>query len=80
MLDDDSRLTLRGQEEGALLGDAVRLIDPEHPQKGLIFDGRIAEDFKLASGTWVSVGPLRAKFIAACAPLSACSAMPSTGR
>ena len=36
---------------------------------GFDFDGRIAEDFKLASGTWVSVGPLRARFIAACAPL-----------
>ena len=37
--------------------------------KGFDFDGRIAEDFKLASGTWVSVGPLRARFVAACAPL-----------
>jgi feruloyl-CoA synthase len=36
---------------------------------GFDFDGRIAEDFKLASGTWVSVGPLRARFVAACAPL-----------
>ncbi|MFX7620951.1 hypothetical protein ABTJ52_21475, partial [Acinetobacter baumannii] len=33
------------------------------------FDGRISEDFKLATGTWVSVGPLRARLIAACAPL-----------
>ncbi len=33
------------------------------------FDGRIAEDFKLASGTWVSVGPLRARFVGTCAPL-----------
>ena len=38
------------------------------PEKGLLFDGRIAEDFKLATGTWVSVGPLRAAFIAHCAP------------
>src|SRR5581483_4395124 len=36
---------------------------------GFDFDGRIAEDFKLASGTWVSVGPLRARFVAATAPL-----------
>ena len=51
------------------MGDAVRFIDPEDPQKGLVFDGRIAEDFKLSTGTWVSVGPLRAQFIAAGAPL-----------
>ena len=43
------------------LGDAVRLIDPQDPTKGLEFDGRIGEDFKLANGTWVSVGPLRAE-------------------
>lgn len=50
------------------LGDAARLVDPDDPAKGLMFDGRIAEDFKLASGTWVSVGPLRASLIAALAP------------
>lgn len=44
-------------------GDAVRFIDPEDVNKGLIFDGRLAEDFKLSSGTFVSVGPLRAKII-----------------
>ena len=38
------------------------------PMKGFMFDGRIAEDFKLASGTWVSVGPLRTSLIAALAP------------
>ncbi|WP_204323296.1 hypothetical protein, partial [Streptococcus pneumoniae] len=37
--------------------------------KGFDFDGRISEDFKLATGTWVSVGPLRARLVAACAPL-----------
>ncbi len=52
------------------LGDAVRLIDPEDPTKGLRFDGRIGEDFKLASGTWVSVGPLRADLIAALTPIA----------
>jgi feruloyl-CoA synthase len=46
-------------------GDAVRWIDPEHPQRGLLFDGRTAEDFKLSTGTFVSVGPLRAKIVAA---------------
>lgn len=49
-------------------GDAVKYVDPTDPQKGLLFDGRIAEDFKLATGTFVSVGPLRAKIIAAGAP------------
>lgn len=52
------------------LGDAVRLVDPEDAAKGMIFDGRIAEDFKLASGTWVSVGPLRASLLAALAPFA----------
>jgi feruloyl-CoA synthase len=52
-------------EEGFYrLGDAVAWVDANDPRKGLVFDGRVAEDFKLATGTWVSVGPLRAKFIA----------------
>ena len=56
-------------EEGFYkLGDAVRLIDPNDPTRGLRFDGRIAEDFKLATGTWVSVGPLRAELLSAFAP------------
>lgn len=56
-------------EEGYYkMGDAARFIDPDKPEKGLMFDGRISEDFKLTSGTWVSVGPLRAKFIAHFAP------------
>jgi feruloyl-CoA synthase len=46
-------------------GDALRYIDPKQPQTGFAFDGRIAEDFKLATGTFVSVGPLRARAIAA---------------
>jgi feruloyl-CoA synthase len=47
-------------EEGYYkFGDAVRFVDPTDVNKGFIFDGRFAEDFKLASGTWVSVGPLR---------------------
>ncbi len=56
-------------EEGFFrTGDAVLWIDPGNPHLGLKFDGRIAEDFKLATGTFVSVGPLRAKIIAAGAP------------
>jgi feruloyl-CoA synthase len=49
-------------------GDAVKWIDENDLHKGLKFDGRIAEDFKLSTGTFVSVGPMRAKLIAACAP------------
>ena len=49
-------------------GDAARFLDPDDPQKGLVFDGRIAEDFKLSSGTWVSVGPLRGRIVAAGTP------------
>jgi feruloyl-CoA synthase len=57
-------------EEGFYkFGDALKPADPDNFDAGFDFDGRIAEDFKLASGTWVSVGPLRARFIAACAPL-----------
>ncbi|KRC00532.1 feruloyl-CoA synthase [Hydrogenophaga sp. Root209] len=56
-------------EEGFFkTGDAVKWIDETDIHQGLKFDGRIAEDFKLATGTFVSVGPLRAKIIAAGAP------------
>ena len=50
-------------------GDALRFVDPADPRQGFEFDGRTAEDFKLDSGTWVSVGPLRARINAACSPL-----------
>src|SRR4051794_8980954 len=50
-------------------GHAGRPADPDDFSAGFDFDGRVGEDFKLASGTWVSVGPLRARFVAACAPL-----------
>jgi feruloyl-CoA synthase len=57
-------------EEGFYkFGDAIKPAVAHDFSAGFDFDGRIAEDFKLASGTWVSVGPLRARFIAACAPL-----------
>ncbi|MBU1375172.1 MAG: AMP-binding protein [Alphaproteobacteria bacterium] len=56
-------------EEGFYkLGDACRFLDPEHPELGLVFDGRVTEDFKLDSGTWVSVGTLRPDLVAACTP------------
>ena len=50
-------------------GDAVHFADPNDPDQGLIFDGRLAEDFKLTSGTWVQVGTLRVAAIAACSPV-----------
>jgi feruloyl-CoA synthase len=57
-------------EEGFYrLGDAARFEDPAHPERGLVFDGRVTEDFKLSSGTWVSVGTLRPAVVAACTPL-----------
>ena len=51
------------------LGDAFAFADPGDPAKGLLYRGRVAEDFKLATGTWVHVGPLRAALIAHFAPL-----------
>jgi len=51
-------------EEGFYkLGDALKFEDPNEPRKGLLFDGRLTEDFKLSTGTWVSVGPLRTQII-----------------
>lgn len=47
------------------LGDAVRFVDPDHPEKGLAFDGRTAEEFKLSNGTWVSAGKLRVQAVEA---------------
>ncbi|HEX4001196.1 MAG TPA: feruloyl-CoA synthase [Candidatus Acidoferrales bacterium] len=56
-------------EEGYYrFGDAVRFVDPTDINKGLIYDGRFAEDFKMASGTWVNVGPLRTRIIHHFAP------------
>lgn len=56
-------------EEGFYkLGDAFKFADPDDPTEGLLFDGRTAEDFKLATGTWVNVGPLRAHIIDHFAP------------
>jgi len=56
-------------EEGFYrLGDAFKFADRDDPRQGLLFDGRIAEDFKLSTGTWASVGPLRAFFIDRFAP------------
>jgi feruloyl-CoA synthase len=57
-------------EEGFYrIGDAMKFADPAAPEKGLVFDGRVAEDFKLTTGTWVHVGAVRVKLIAAGNPL-----------
>lgn len=52
------------------IGDAVKFVDPEMPEKGLLFDGRVSEDFKLLSGTWVHVGAIRLAGIAALKPFA----------
>ncbi|HEY5048699.1 MAG TPA: AMP-binding protein [Rhizomicrobium sp.] len=57
------------EEDFYRLGDAARFVDEDDPLKGLVFDGRVTEDFKLDSGTWVSVGTLRAQAIGAASPL-----------
>ena len=57
-------------EEGYYcIGDAMKFADPAAPEKGLVFDGRVAEDFKLTTGTWVHTGAVRVKLIAAGNPL-----------
>ena len=67
-----SELTARAFDADGfyLIGDAMTFADPDRPELGLFFDGRIPEDFKLDSGTWVSVGALRVAGIAALAPLA----------
>jgi len=57
-------------EEGYYrIGDAGFLVDEARPERGVAFNGRVAEDFKLSSGTWVSVGTLRLRVVSALAPL-----------
>ena len=56
-------------EEGFYkIGDAGKFDDPSDPSKGIVFDGRVAEDFKLLSGTWVHAGAVRLGVISACSP------------
>ena len=62
---------LNFDEEGFYrIGDAVRFVSEGAPERGLVFDGRVAEDFKLTTGTWVHVGQLRMRAIAALAPVA----------
>ena len=66
-LNDPERTAAAFDEDGWLkLGDAVRFADPEQPEKGLAFDGRLAEEFKLANGSWVSCGMVRQAAVSAC--------------
>jgi feruloyl-CoA synthase len=58
-------------EEGYyIIGDAVEFVNPDLPEQGLLFDGRVAEDFKLLSGTWVHVGTIRVAGISALFPVA----------
>jgi feruloyl-CoA synthase len=62
---DDALTNAAFDEEGFYkLGDALRQADPAEPSGGFIFEGRISEDFKLSTGTWVRVGPLRSRILA----------------
>ena len=68
-LGDEAKTRAAFDEEGFYkLGDAACFLDPADPTKGLVFDGRVTEDFKLSSGTWVSVGTLRPDILTACTP------------
>jgi feruloyl-CoA synthase len=67
--DPDATAKAFDEEGWYRMGDALKFIDEADRAKGFLFDGRIAEDFKLSTGTWVSVGPLRARTIAHFAPL-----------
>jgi feruloyl-CoA synthase len=70
-LNDPAASAAAFDEEGFYrIGDAGKLCDLQDPNAGVVFDGRIAEDFKLSSGTWVSVGTLRLKAVGALAPFA----------
>ncbi len=67
---DDEKTQEAFDEEGFYkIGDAVRFADAEDLTKGFVFDGRVTEDFKLSTGTWVNFAAVRGAVIAACAPL-----------
>jgi len=53
------------------IGDAGYLLEEDNPESGIVFNGRVAEDFKLTSGSWVSVGTLRMRVVSALSPLAA---------
>lgn len=66
---DDLTAKAFDEEDFFRIGDAGKLEDPENPAEGVVFDGRVAENFKLLSGTWVHAGQLRLQTIAAASPI-----------
>ena len=60
--------------------DAVAFVDRDRPAAGLWFDGRVAEDFKLSTGTWVRVGPMKARALAALSPIASDVVVAGVGR
>jgi feruloyl-CoA synthase len=62
------------------IGDAVAFVDRARPEAGLWYDGRVAEDFKLSTGTWVRVGPMKARAIAALSPVASDVVVAGAGR
>lgn len=66
----DAALAARGFDSDGfyMIGDAGYLLDENHPEKGIVFNGRVTEDFKLTTGTWVSVGTLRPMLVSALSP------------
>lgn len=78
---DEARSGETFDEEGFYrLGDAVRFVDPDDVNRGLMFDGRVVEDFKLATGTWVNVGMLRARSVEHFAPFVRDAVVTGEGR
>ena len=68
-------------EEGFYrIGDAVAFVDVERPEAGLRFDGRVSEDFKLSTGTWVRVGAMKTRAIAALSPIASDVVVAGAGR
>ncbi len=71
-LNDPAKTAAAFDNEGFFItGDVMRLVDPDDVNKGLKFDGRLGEDFKMLSGTWVRAGQLRLDVLAGLAPLAA---------
>ena len=67
----DAEKTREAFDEGGFykIGDAIKPADPDDLSRGFVFDGRVSEDFKLSTGTWVNFAAVRKAVIAACAPL-----------
>lgn len=78
--DDETTAAAFDNEGFFKIGDALRFADPARPELGLLFDGRVAENFKLMSGTWVHVGNLRLAIISACAPIVQDAVIAGEGR